>query len=133
MAELDKGLSLAMVIDVSIAIVLLMISIWEIVLSISHEPIRRLANIFLMQAIMASFKLLIIFIGNGAVHSQSQHILTTLDNIRAHSLTDEEYRELVLFKTMSRQDTIGFTVAGLGALNTNTMLSVSCFSVVLSS
>ena len=59
MAELDNRLSWAMVIDVSIAIVLLMISIWAIVLSLSHEPIRRLANVFLMQAIMASAKLLI--------------------------------------------------------------------------
>ena len=123
-----------MVIDVSIAIVLLMISIWAIVLSVheNHISIRRLMSSFLMQAITASVKLLVIFIGNGTVHSQSQQILTTLDKIRAQSLTDEEYRELVLFKTMSRQDTIGFTVAGLGALNTNTMLSVSYFSVVLS-
>ena len=125
MAELDNRLSLAMVIDISIAIVLLMISIWAIVLSLSHEPIRRLANVFLIQALMASAKLLILFIGNGLVHSQSQQILTTLDNIRAYSLTDEEYRELVLFKTMSRQDSIGFTVAGLGALKADTILSVS--------
>ena len=69
-------------------------------------------------------KLVISCFVNGLVYDESDKIMATLDNINAHDINDYQYRELLLFKSISRESNFGFSIGGFAPLRKTTLIQV---------
>jgi hypothetical protein len=61
---------------------------------------------------------------NGLVHEESDKIFAVLDKVKAQDLNDIEYKELLLFRTISRETKFGFTIGGFAPLRKSTLIPV---------
>ena len=101
-----------------------MLSIWSYALVTEHKNIQRLTNQFLIDTITMTAKLIISCFINGLVYDESDKIMATLDNINAHHINDYQYRELLLFKSISRESNFGFSIGGFAPLRKTTLIQV---------
>jgi hypothetical protein len=61
---------------------------------------------------------------NGLVHEESDKIFAVLDKVKAQDLNDIEFKELLLFRTLSRETKFGFTIGGFAPLRKSTLIPV---------
>ena len=123
--ELDESLSYVMIVDIIQTIFQIMLSIWAFALATTHPSLQKLSNQFVFNAISSTFKLLITCSVNGLVYEESDAIHRVLDRISADSLNEMDYKELVLLKSISMEQNIGFTVGGFAPLRKCTLIQVS--------
>lgn len=123
--DCDQSLSLVITTDIIQTIFGLMLSVWSYALVEEHKSIQRLGNQFCIDAITMTIKLVISCFLNGLVYDESDKIMATLDAIDAKDIDDELFKEVLLFKTISRETTIGFTIGGFAPLRKKTLIQVS--------
>ena len=102
----------------------IMLNIWSFALIDRHKTIKRLSNQFAYNTISATVKLIISCFINGLVYEESERILTVLDAFRANDLSDSEFKELLLFKAISRETKFGITIGGFAPLRKTTLIQV---------
>jgi hypothetical protein len=61
---------------------------------------------------------------NCLVHEESDQIFAVLDKVKAQDLNDIEYKELLLFRTISRETKFRFTIGGFAPLRKSTLIPV---------
>jgi len=79
---------------------------------------------FALGTVSEIFKLIISCFTNGLVYEQNDKIYAVLDNINPKDIDEDEYKEVLMFKTMSRETKFGFTIGGFAPLKKTTLLSV---------
>ena len=114
---LDKSISGAIVVDISVAILVIMVQIYA--LAQNSPIIRQYATIIGFNAISEIIRLIINCWVNGLVYEQTDKIMTILDEINPNDLDAHMYRQWMAFKTISRDISFGFTVGGLGTTQEN--------------
>ncbi len=120
---LDKSLSLAIMIDISVSMCSIML---QIHIMAENSPIlREYATGFAFGTVLEILKLIISCLINGLVHEENDKIYAVLDNINSKDINLNEYKELLLFKTISRESKFGFTIGGFAPLKKATLLSVN--------
>ena len=82
-------------------------------------------NSFVYRGFVGVFKLVANCYLNGLVPEESERINVVLDKINAIDLTDSEYKELILFKNISREAKFGFTIGGYASLRKSTLIPVN--------
>jgi hypothetical protein len=90
----------------------------------NHPILAQFAAYFAFGTVSEIFKLIISCLINGLVHEENDKIYAVLDNINPKDIDENEYKEVVFFKTMSRETKFGFTIAGFAPLKKTTLLSV---------
>jgi len=122
--ELDQLLSFVMIIDIIDAMIAVMNNIYAFSLSNNNLFFKKQSKSFAYRTISSIVKLVISCYINGLVHEQSERIYAVLDKFNAKQFDKSEYKELVLFKTMSRESSFGFTIGGFAALRKTTLIPV---------
>jgi hypothetical protein len=90
-----------------------------------NNPIlRKYATLFAFGTTTEILRLIISCLINGLVHEENDKIHAVLDNINPKDINEDEYKELVTFKSMSRETKFGFTIGGFAPLKKITLLSV---------
>ncbi len=119
---LDKSLSVVIMIDILASMCSIMLQIHAMA---ENNPIlRQYATIFAFGTTTEILKLIISCLINGLVHEENDKIYAVLDNIRPKDIDEDEYKELLTFKSMSRETKFGFTIGGFATLKKTTLLSV---------
>ncbi len=120
---LDKSLSRVIMIDISVSMCSIMLQIHAMA---ENNPIlRQYATIFAFGATTETLRLIISCLVNGLVHEENDKIYAVLDNINPKDIDEDEYKEVLMFKTMSRETKFGFTIGGFAPLKKATLLSVN--------
>ena len=122
--DMDESLSLVIIADIIQTMTVIMSNVWSFSLVDKHQTIKSLSNQFATNTISAAVKLIISCLINGLVYDESERILAVLDAISAYDLNDFEFKELLLFKTISRESKFGFTIGGFAALRKTTLIQV---------
>ena len=120
----DQSLSLVITTDILQTIIGIMISVWSYALVSQHKSIQRLTNQFAINTITMSVKLVITCFICGLVYDESDKIMAVLDTINSNDIDDHQYKELLLFKSISRETNIGFTIGGFAQLRKTTLIQV---------
>ncbi len=119
---LDHSLSHLIMIDISVSMCSIML---QIHLMAENNPfLAQFATLFAFKTITEISKLVISCLINGLVHEENDKIYAILDNINSKDINENEYKEVLLFKTMSRETKFGFTIGGFAPLKKTTLLSV---------
>jgi hypothetical protein len=90
----------------------------------TNPTVAQFANILAFGTVSEILKLIISCFTNGLVYEENDKIYAVLDNINSKDINENEYKEVLLFKTMSRETTFGFTIGGFAPLKKTTLLSV---------
>jgi hypothetical protein len=122
--RLDKSLSLIITIDLIETMVGLMINIYALTVSEQNINLKQYTNTFAFKSITVIIKWILNCYINGLLHEESDEIYAVLDHFNSSDLFDKEYKELLLFKTVSREKMFGFTIGGFAALRKTTLISV---------
>jgi hypothetical protein len=98
----------------------------QIHLLAENNPIlEQYAAAFAFGTVFEILKLIISCLINGLVYEENAKIYAVLDNINSKDINENEYKEVLLFKTMSRETNFGFTIGGFAPLKKTTLLSVN--------
>jgi hypothetical protein len=90
-----------------------------------NNPIlAHIATFLAFGTVSEIFKIIISCFINGLVYEENDKIFAVLDNINPKDINENEYKEVVFFKTMSRETKFGFTIAGFAPLKKTTLLTV---------
>ena len=122
MVSLDNSLKHIIVIDTSVSMCAIMLQIYA--LAQNNDKLKEFAYFFAFGTISEITKLIISCFINGLVYEQSYRIYAALDYINANHFDENEYKELILFKTISRDTMFGFTIVGFAPLEKKTLFSV---------
>jgi len=95
------------------------------VMAENNPILRQYAIDFAFETVFEILKLIISCLINGLVHEENDKIYAVLDNINSNDINKNEYKELLLFKTISRESKFGFTIGGFAPLKKTTLLSVN--------
>ena len=60
----------------------------------------------------------------GLVHEKSDSIYGALDSLNSNTLSEFQFKEWVMFKTITRKNRFGFTIGGFASLRKTTLISV---------
>jgi hypothetical protein len=91
-----------------------------------NNPILgQYATLFAFGTTTEILKLIISCLINGLVYEENDKLYAVLDNINPKDIDEDEYKELLLFKIMSRETKFGFTIGGFAPLKKTTLLSVN--------
>jgi len=95
-------------------------------MTVNNPILRQCATHFAFGTTTEIWKLIISCLINGLVHEENNKILiyALLDNISPKDIDEDEYKELLTFKSMSRETKFGFTIGGFAPLKKTTLLSV---------
>ncbi len=118
----DQSLSRLIMIDISVSMCSIMLQIH--VMAENNPIFAQFAILLSIGTLSEIFKLIISCFINGLVHEENDKIYAVLDNINSKDIDEHEYREVLLFKTMSREIKFGFTIGGFAPLKKTTLLSV---------
>jgi len=89
-----------------------------------NPTVTQFATIMAFGTVSEILKLIISCFTNDLVYEENDKIYAVLDNINSKDINENEYKEVLLFKTMSRETTFGFTIGGFAKLKKTTLLSV---------
>jgi hypothetical protein len=90
----------------------------------NNPIVAQFVTFFAFGTVSEIFKLIISCFTNGLVYEENDNIYAVLDNINSKDINEDQYKEVVLFKTMSRETMFGFTIGGFAPLKKTTLLSV---------
>jgi len=90
----------------------------------NNAILREYATLFAFGSCSEILKLIISCSINGMVYDETERIYAVLDKINAYDFDEEEYKESIIFKTISRETKFGFTIGGFAPLRKTTLLSV---------
>ncbi len=123
--DLDQSLSRVIIIDISVSMFSIMLQIYTMA---ENNPIlRQFVSAFAFGAISELLKLIISCLINGLVYEENDKIYAVLDKINPKDINEDEYKEVLMFKTMSRETKFGFTIGGFAPLKKTTQyISVGC-------
>jgi hypothetical protein len=122
--ELDECLSSYLLIDISVSMIAIMSNIYALALSEGNEFLRKHIKSFAFKSVSSALKMIISCFVNGLVHEESDKIFAVLDKVKAQDLNDIEFKELLLFRTLSRETKFGFTIGGFAPLRKSTLIPV---------
>ena len=66
----------------------------------------------------------------GSVHEMSEQIYGILDEFNANDLSDYEFKDWLMFNSISEKTPFGFTIGGFAPFRKTTILSVSNYSLI---
>ncbi len=90
-----------------------------------NNPILRFyVSAFAFGTISELLKLIISCLINGLLYEENDKIYAVLDKINPKDINEDEYKEVLMFKTMSRETKFGFTIGGFAPLKKTSLLSV---------
>ncbi len=120
---LDKSLSHVIVIDILVSMYSIMLQIHA--MAENNPVLGKYATVFTFLTITEVLKLIISCLMNGLVYEETDKIYAVLDNINPKDINEDEYKEVLMFKSMSRETKFGFTIGGFAPLKKTTLLSVN--------
>ncbi len=110
-------------IDISVSMCSIMLQIHAMA---ENNPIlAQFATFFAFGTITEILKLITTCFTNGLVYEETDKIYAVLDKINPKDIDEDEYKEVLMFKTMSRETKFGFTIGGFAPLKKTTLLSVN--------
>ena len=101
-----------------------MVDIYNLSLIGQIPEIRNYAQMFAFSAVSSTVELIISCFVCGLVHQKSDEIYAVLDKWGSNSLSDSEYKEWLMFKSITRNTPFGFTIGGFASLRKTTLISV---------
>ena len=99
---------------------------FEVYILFNYEKIpgSRVRYYLLFNSIGLTMRLILICLINGMVFDEADKLFFTLDDINHSHLDEKAFKELMNFRTLSREIPNGFTIGGLLPLRRRTLLSV---------
>lgn len=122
--EFDRSISLVITADMIETILAIMLSVWSYALLRDHNAIRRMGHWFCTDAVIATTKLIIDCLINCLLYDESDRVMAALDDFSDRDLNDRQFRELLLFKSISRKTRFGFTIEGFAPLRKTILIPV---------
>ncbi len=110
-------------IDISVSMCSIMLQIH--VMAENNSILGQYATLFAFGTVSEILRLIISCLINGLVYEETDRIYAVLDNINPKDIDEDEYKELLLFKAISRETKFGFTIGGFAPLKKTTLLSVN--------
>ncbi len=120
---LDKSLSRVIMIDILVSMSSIMLQIHA--MAENNPKLGQYATLFAFGTTTEILKLIISCLMNGLVYEETDRLYAVLDNINPKDIDEDEYKEVLMFKTMSRETKFGFTIGGFAPLKKATLLSVN--------
>ena len=102
-----------------------MVNIYVLALSTKIPEIQSFAKMLAFSTFSAIFQTIVSCFICGSVHQKSQQIHKTLDKINSNDLSESEYKEWLMFKTITSKGSFGFTIGGFASLKKTTLIPVS--------
>ncbi len=124
--ELDQSLSWVLIIDITETMIAIMFNIYAMAIVANFKKIEEHVKTFAFKSITSIIKLIISFI-NGLVKEESiyrRRIYAVLDQLNGENLDEKHYKDLILFKNVSKDNEFGFTIGGFAALRKTTLILV---------
>ena len=129
--KLDKSLAYILVMRTTLTVYSVMVNIH--ILSVINE-IPRLdayAKLLAFSTISEISATITSSFVCGSVHEKSDQIYAVLDEFNAKDLSDNEYKEWHMFKTVSDRTRFGFTIGGFASLRKTTLIAVRIKPIIL--
>ncbi len=123
-SELDSRLSYVLILNTVMTVYNAMFNIYLISLFKKYPEIQDYVLDVMFTTFFITIQLIISCFICGSVESKSVKIYEVLDDYNAKHLSDTEYKQLVLFKSISQKTTFGFTVGGFACLKKTTLIHV---------
>ncbi len=121
--ELDYSLSWVIILDIIETMVEIMINIYIISIT-NNNLMRQHWSAYAFKSVTSAVKLIISCFINGFVYEESEKIYVVLDKLDVKHMSGSEFRELIMFKTISRETNFGFTIGGFAPLRKTTLIPV---------
>ncbi len=109
--------------DISVSMCSIMLQIH--VMAENNPILGQYVTGFAFGTVFEILKLIISCFINGLVYEENDKIYAVLDKINPKDINEDEYKEVLLFKTTSRKTKFGFTIGGFAPLKKTTLLSVN--------
>ena len=123
--EMDTHLAYILVIRSVITMYSVMINIYILAIISSTPMMKIFAKILTISTDSAIVEVIISCLVCGLVHEKSDKIFAILDEFNANELSENEYKEWLMFKAVSREVWFGFTIGGFAPLRKTTLITVS--------
>ena len=122
--ELDSHFSYFLVINTVVFMYSVMISIYILsIVSVTTNNISYVQVMFI-STLEGIIQMTITCFVCGSVHEKSKQIYAILDEFNANDLSDSEFKDWVMFNTISEKTPFWFTIGGFAPLRKTTLLSV---------
>ena len=125
MNKLDSQLSIILGTRNMATIYSAMVNIYVLAISSKKQETQTFANILVFCTMASIVELIVSCFICGCVHQKSQQIHKTLDKINSNDLSESEYKEWLMFKTITSEGSFGFTIGGFASLKKTTLIPVS--------
>jgi len=130
---LDSTLSPIILMNILFEIFSVMTQIYILITSGKYEIIQKISATFVFSIIINSIKLICDCVINGLVYEEAEKLFSCLDHISISKSPKEEltFKEVIFFKSISRDLKFGFTIAGFMPLRKTTLTSVRNLFLIL--
>ena len=122
--KLDKSLAYIMVMKTAIIIYTVMINIYILSFLEKVERGEEIIKFMTFSTISSIIETIVTCFICGSVYEKSDEIYAILDEFNANDLTDNEFKEWLMFNTISRKTSFGFTIGGFASLRKTTLIPV---------
>ena len=123
--ELDSYLSFPMIMKTIHTILMIMFSIYYLAnIEKFVNELNDISYIMRFTLFCILFELIISCLICGSVEEKSEKIFRVLDDMNVNDMSDYEYKQWIIFKSISLKTRFGFTIGGIARLNKSTLISV---------
>ena len=124
--ELDASLSQLLTMRTIYSIAGVMINIYIFTIHKSMNHITVFSYNCLLTAIIITIEICVSSLICGSTHSKTRQVHTVLDDLTDRTdLSDHNLNQWIVWKNVSADSTIGFTIGGFAPINKQTLIAVS--------
>ena len=125
LVDFDSRLSHILTMKLALIIYSVIINVYAVSLIQSVPQMVFFARLLFFSTISGTLETILSFWICGQTHRKSDEIHALLDELSANSLSDYEYNEWLMFKSIDRKTRIGFTIGGFVPMKCTSLLAVT--------
>ena len=131
LVDFDSRLSHILTMKLALIIYSVIINVYAVSLIQTVPQMVFFARLLFFSTISGTLETIISFWICGQTHQKSDKIHALLDEFKANSLSDYEYNEWLMFKSIDRKTRIGFTIGRFVTMKCTSLLAVTWISKII--
>ena len=125
LVDLDSRLSHILTMKMALSLYSGIINVYAVSLIETVPQMVFFARLLLFSTISGTIEMIVSFWICGQTHLKSDKIHALLDEFKANSLSDCEYNEWLMFKSIDRKTRVGFTIGGFVTMKFTSLIAVN--------
>ena len=123
--RIDKLLSFISVLNTINTIFSILLNIYSSLSMKDNPKMSKMTQIIIYGTVSAVIEMFISCFICGSLHEKSKNVFKVLDEFNANELSENEYKEWLMFRTIASKGGFGFTIGGFASLKKTTIISVN--------